>query len=204
SSSPTYNPVTVGWNPVDTASGYGVVYNNSNDANYTALPKTTATTITIQGLTPETTYKLRVYAVGDDASYSDSVYSAIKAVKTKAATIDATPLTAPAFKSSSSTYNSVTVMWSAVANASGYVVEYKSSNDANYTALPRTTATAVSIPNLAPDTTYKLRVYAVGDGANYSDSAYSAVKAVKTKVAASAVLDEAFAEFFDEGFFEEI
>ena len=168
------------------------------------MPKTTATAITIPNLAPETTYKLRVYAVGDGTNYSDSAYSAVKAVKTKTAPVDATPLTAPTYKSSSSTANSVTVAWNPVAKASGYVVEYKSSTDSGYTSMPKTTATAITIPNLASDTTYKLRVYAVGDGTNYSDSAYSAVKAVKTKAAASAVLDEAFADFFEEKFFEEI
>ena len=69
--------------------------------------------------------------------------------------------------------------------------------------MPETTNTTITISNLAPETTYKLRVYAVGDGSNYSDSAYSTVKAVKTKVApASAVLDAAFADFFDEEFVE--
>ena len=204
SSSSTHNSVTVAWNPVDNASGYVVEYKSSTDSGYTAMPKTTATTITIPGLAAETTYKLRVYAVGNGASYSDSAYSAIKAVKTKTAPVDATPLTAPTYKSSSSTPNSVTVAWNPVDNASGYVVEYKSSTDAGYTSMPKTTATAITIPNLAPDTTYKLRVYAAGDGTNYSDSAYSAVKAVKTKAAASAVLDEAFADFFEEKFFEEI
>ncbi|MBR0225796.1 MAG: fibronectin type III domain-containing protein, partial [Thermoguttaceae bacterium] len=203
SSSSTANSVTVAWNAVSNASGYVVEYKSSTDTSYTVMPETTNTTITIANLAPETTYKLRVYAVGDGISYSDSAYSAVKAVKTKVAPAVLTQLDAPTWKSSSSTYNSVTATWNAVANATGYVVEYKSSTATSYTVMPKTTKTTITIANLAPETTYKLRVYAVGDGSNYSDSAYSTVKAVKTKVApASAVLDAAFADFFDEEFVE--
>ncbi|MBR0226392.1 MAG: fibronectin type III domain-containing protein, partial [Thermoguttaceae bacterium] len=183
STSSTYNSVTVVWNPVANASGYVVEYKSSTDANYTVMPSTTAATITIPNLAAETTYKLRVYAVGDAVNYSDSTYSTVKAVKTKAAPAVLTPLDAPTWKSSSSTYNSVTVAWNAVDNASGYVVEYKSPTDASYTVMPETTNTTITIPNLASETTYKVRVYAVGDAVNYSNSAYSTVKAVKTKTA---------------------
>ncbi|MBR0226168.1 MAG: fibronectin type III domain-containing protein, partial [Thermoguttaceae bacterium] len=200
----TANSVTVTWNAVANASGYVVEYKGESDATFTAAPKTTATTITIPNLASDTTYKLRVYAVGDGSSYSDSAYSTVKAVKTKSGAV-LTQLTAPTWKSSSSTANSVTVTWNAVANASGYVVEYKTSAGTSYTVMPKTTATTRTIANLAPDTTYKLRVYAVGDGANYSDSEYCTVKAVKTKAAsAGSVLDEAFADFFEEELFEEI
>ncbi|MBQ1336909.1 MAG: fibronectin type III domain-containing protein, partial [Thermoguttaceae bacterium] len=182
-SSSTYNSVTVAWNPVANASGYVVEYKSSTDTSYTIAPTTTATAITIPSLAPETTYKLRVYAVGNGVNYSDSDYSAIKAVKTKVAPVDPTPLTVPTWKTSSSTHNSVTVAWNPVANASGYVVEYKGPTDTNYTVMSQTNATSATVPNLAPETTYKLRVYAAGDGVNYSDSGYSTIKAVKTKIA---------------------
>ncbi|MBR0225748.1 MAG: fibronectin type III domain-containing protein, partial [Thermoguttaceae bacterium] len=182
SSSSTASSVTVAWNPVANASGYVVEYKSSTDSGYTAMPATTDTTIVVPNLASETTYKLRVYALGDGVNYLDSGYSAVKAVKTKVA-VDPIQLDAPAFKSSSSTSSSVTVAWNPVANASGYVVEYKSSTDSSYTAAPATTDTTLTIPNLASETTYKLRVYALGDGVIYADSVYSAVKAVKTKVA---------------------
>ncbi|MBR0226260.1 MAG: fibronectin type III domain-containing protein, partial [Thermoguttaceae bacterium] len=181
SSSSTSDSITVTWNAVANASGYVVEYKSLTDADYTAAPTTNDTTIVIPNLVPDTTYKLRVYAVGDGVNYSDSVYSSVKPVKTKEA-VDPITLDAPTFKSSSSTTSSVTVAWNVVANASGYVVEYKSSTDASYTTMTPTTSTTRTITNLDPSTTYKIRVYAVGDGVNYSDSVYSAVKAVKTKV----------------------
>ncbi|MBR0226602.1 MAG: fibronectin type III domain-containing protein, partial [Thermoguttaceae bacterium] len=125
----------------------------------------------------------RVYAAGDGVNYSNSGYSTIKAVKTKDAPLDPTPLTVPTWKTTSSTYNSVTVAWNPVTNASGYVVEYKGPNDTDYTVVSQTNATSITIPNLAAETTYKLRVYAAGDGISYSDSGYSTIKAVKTKAA---------------------
>ncbi|MBR0224441.1 MAG: fibronectin type III domain-containing protein, partial [Thermoguttaceae bacterium] len=92
-------------------------------------------------------------------------------------------LDAPTCKSSASTSDSVTIAWDHVANASGYVVEYKSADDPGYTVMPITNDATMTITNLAPETTYKLRLYAVGDGMNFVDSPYSPVKAVKTKVA---------------------
>ncbi|MBR0225327.1 MAG: fibronectin type III domain-containing protein, partial [Thermoguttaceae bacterium] len=181
SSSSTTDSVTVAWNAVANASGYVVEYKSASDSGYTVMPQTTMTTITIPNLASETTYKFRLYAVGDGTTYADSGYSAVKAVKTKAASVDPTPLDVPTFKSSSSTSDSVTITWNAVANATGYVVEYKSASDSGYTVMPQTTATTITIPNLASETTYKFRLYAVGDGTIYVDSGYSAVKAVKTK-----------------------
>ena len=92
-----------------------------------------------------------------------------------------TQLTAPTWKTTSSTADSVTVAWNPVANASGYVVEYKGESDANFTPAPQTSDTTITITNLAADTTYKLRVYAVGDGTNYSNSTYSSETTVITQ-----------------------
>ncbi|MBR0226440.1 MAG: fibronectin type III domain-containing protein, partial [Thermoguttaceae bacterium] len=178
--------VTVAWNHVANASGYVVEYKSANDASYTVMPITNDATVTITNLAHETTYKLRLYAVGDAINYANSPYSSVKAVKTKVAPVvpdDAVPLDVPTWKSSSSTASSVTVAWSPVANASGYVVEYKSASDASYTVMPITNDATITITNLAPETTYKLRLYAVGDAIDYANSPYSSVKAVKTKVA---------------------
>ncbi|MBR0225470.1 MAG: fibronectin type III domain-containing protein, partial [Thermoguttaceae bacterium] len=180
STSSTEDSVTVVWNPVSSAIGYVVEYKNENDSDYSVIPQITATGLSISGLDANTTYKLRVYAVGDGTNYTDSPYSTIKAVKTKGDDV-VTQLTAPTWKTTSSTADSVTVAWNPVANASGYVVEYKGENDANFTPVPQTSDSTITIPNLAADTTYKLRVYAVGDGTNYSNSTYSTIKAVKTK-----------------------
>ncbi|MBR0226261.1 MAG: fibronectin type III domain-containing protein, partial [Thermoguttaceae bacterium] len=182
SSSSTYNSVTVTWNAVANSSGYVVEYKSSTDAGYTSMPKTTATTITIPGLASETTYKLRVYAVGDGTNYSNSTYSAIKAVKTKVAPVAPTPLTAPTITTATATTNTITVKWNAVTNSTGYVVAYKKATDPEsaYTVMSSTTATSRTISNLAANTSYNVKVYAKGDGSNYSDSSYSAVKTVKT------------------------
>ncbi|MBR0225089.1 MAG: fibronectin type III domain-containing protein, partial [Thermoguttaceae bacterium] len=182
STSSTDSSITLAWNAVANASRYVVEYKGENDSTFTPTQPTTATTVMIQNLAAETTYKLRVRAIGDGTNYSDSPYSAVKAVKTKAA-VATTPLDAPTWKTTSSTDSSITVTWNAVANASGYVVEYKNENETTFTPTQPTTATTFTIPNLASDTTYKLRVRATGDGVNYSDSPYSVVKAVKTKTA---------------------
>ncbi|MBR0224461.1 MAG: fibronectin type III domain-containing protein, partial [Thermoguttaceae bacterium] len=130
------------------------------------------------GLDANTTYDVRIVARGD-ATWADSEYSATVSVSTKPKAL--TTLDAPTWKSSSMTANSITVIWNAVNNASGYVVEYKGPTDTNFTPLPETNATTLTITGLTSETTYKLRVLAVGDGDNYADSGYGAIKAVKTK-----------------------
>ncbi|MBR0225281.1 MAG: right-handed parallel beta-helix repeat-containing protein, partial [Thermoguttaceae bacterium] len=91
------------------------------------------------------------------------------------------PLTPPTITTTSSTSDSITVKWNAVTNATGYVVEYKSETDANYASMSSTVSTSRTITNLTPGTNYKIRVYALGDGTNNSNSTYSAVKDVKTQ-----------------------
>ncbi|MBR0225972.1 MAG: fibronectin type III domain-containing protein, partial [Thermoguttaceae bacterium] len=179
SSSSTASSITVAWNPVTNASGYVVEYRNATDTSYTVMPTTTATTLTIPDLAADTTYKLRVYAVGDGVNYSNSDYSSVKEVKTPAPT--PTPLTAPTITTTTSTDASITVKWDAVANASGYVVAYRKSTDADWTVLAPTTATSQTISSLAANTTYNVKVFAKGDGTTWSDSDDSAVVSVKTQ-----------------------
>ncbi|MBQ4194803.1 MAG: fibronectin type III domain-containing protein, partial [Thermoguttaceae bacterium] len=122
SSSSTHNTITVSWNAIANATGYVVAYKSPTDSAYIEAPATAETSFTINNLAPETEYKIKVLAKGDGIDYSDSLYGAVKTVLTKVAPAEPTPLTAPTWKTSSSTYNSVTVAWNPVANASGYVV----------------------------------------------------------------------------------
>ncbi|MBR0224460.1 MAG: fibronectin type III domain-containing protein, partial [Thermoguttaceae bacterium] len=172
--------IVVKWSAVENATGYVVEYKKATapDSAWTVMSTTTATSRTISGLDANTTYDVRIVARGD-ATWADSEYSATVSVSTKPKAL--TPLDAPTWKSSSMTADSITVVWNAVDNASGYVVEYKGPTDTNFAPLPKTNATTLTITGLEPETTYKFRVLAVGDGDNYADSGYGAIKAVKTK-----------------------
>ena len=178
SSSTTHNSITLNWNATSNASGYVVAYRKFSDSTYAVLSATTSTSFTIDGLDAETTYYVKVYAQGDRTNYTDSDYGAVKSVVTQS--VPTEKLAAPTIASTSTTTNSVTVKWDAIENALGYVVAYKKSTDSDYTVVSSTTATTRTILNLSANTTYNVKVYAEGDGTNYANSDYSAVKTVKT------------------------
>ena len=81
--------------------------------------------------------------------------------------------------------SSITASWDAVDKAEGYVVEYKKSSDSDWTVMPSTTATSVTIDGLVPETAYSVRVKATMSGV---DSDYATGTA--TTAAASALSTE--------------
>lgn len=78
------------------------------------------------------------------------------------------------------TTNAVTVAWGAVANASGYDVQIRTSGEAEWTDAPSVTAAQAALSNLADDTDYRVRVRATGDTSLYNFSDWSAPLSVHT------------------------
>ena len=78
------------------------------------------------------------------------------------------------------TTNAVTVAWGAVANASGYDVQIRTSGEAEWTDAPSVTAAQAALSNLADDTDYLVRVRATGDTTLYNFSDWSAPLSVHT------------------------
>ena len=78
------------------------------------------------------------------------------------------------------TTNAVTVAWGAVANASGYDVQIRTSGEAEWTDAPSVTAAQAALSNLADDTDYEVRVRATGDTSLYNFSDWSAPLSVHT------------------------
>ena len=78
------------------------------------------------------------------------------------------------------TTNAVTVAWGAVANASGYDVQIRTSDEAEWTDAPSVTAAQAALSNLADDTDYLVRVRATGDTSLYNFSDWSAPLSVHT------------------------
>ena len=81
-------------------------------------------------------------------------------------------LATPTNLSATSTSNTATISWTAVANASSYDVTVG-------TTTQNVTTTTATFDGLTPDTTYNVSVVAVGDGTNYTDST-AATTTVKT------------------------
>ena len=169
--------VTIG--NVPNASGYTLQYSTNPDfTNATTLTKNAAGSYNITGLAANTTYYVRAKAIGTGI-YADSDWSV-----TASATTDAIPskitLTAPTLTAYSTGAHSISVTIGNVPNASGYTLQYSTNPDfTNATTLTKNAAGSYNITGLAANTTYYVRVKAMGNGI-YADSDWSVTVSVTT------------------------
>ena len=157
----------VDWDePADNGSaitGYDVEYRVDGDTNWTDHPFTgTGTSTTIGGLTPDTTYEVRVRAQNGEG---ESDWSPIGEGTTPVQGVPDAP-DAPEVTADGST--GLDVDWDEPADngsaITGYDVEYRVDGDTNWTDHPFTgTGTSTTIGGLTPDTTYEVRVRAAND-----------------------------------------
>ena len=99
-----------------------------------------------------------------------------------------TQLSTPTGLSSASvTHNSATVNWSAVTNASGYTIGYRTTGSTTWTdiTIGSGTTTSRSITGLTASTGYDWRIRATGTG-NFTNSGYSATQTFTTTAAPAA------------------
>lgn len=167
----TTNSITASWSSITNATSYTVEYKLSGATSWTTSTQTT-TTKTLSSLAEGVTYVFRVKATSSSADYADSAYSTEKSIKTK------TTLATPTNLSLTPTTSTIAVSWSAVANASGYTVAYRTGTGSWTTLSSSTTSTTIS--SLTSGTTYAVKVLAKGAG-DYVDSAYSAESSAKVK-----------------------
>ena len=150
----TCDGVKICWNTVTGAISYKIEIKKSSATAWTTATSTstiTTTCLTLTGLSPNTTYNIRITAQNSCGSSS--------------VTINFTTLggpTAPSGLSASNiTSNSAALKWNAVTSATSYKVEYKASSSSTWTtATASTTATSWSLSGLATNTIYNWRVTA--------------------------------------------
>ncbi len=138
------------WSAVPNASGYKYKIDNGTEQ--------TATALSVQLTNGQS---IQVKAVGDGTNYTDSLYSAAQTYTASTQPSNPTALSVPTVTIDANGIAS----WSAVPNASGY--KYKLDNGAELSIL------GLSIQLINGQS---IQVKAVGDGINYTDSAYSAAK----------------------------
>jgi fibronectin type 3 domain-containing protein/NAD-dependent dihydropyrimidine dehydrogenase PreA subunit len=175
--------ITVTWSAVTGATGY-TVYGGTSSANLTQLGTTATETYTQSNLTPGTTYYYAVAAI-------NAAGTSNRSVTTSATAQGGTPPAAPTGVAAKDSGTSITVTWSAVTGATGYIV-YGGTSSANLTQLGTPTTATYTQSNLTAGTTYYYAVAAVNaSGTSPRSTTISAaiqvaVPAAPTGVAATA------------------
>lgn len=166
-----YNYIDVSWDAVDGAEWYVVEYKKEGASDWIASGKLLETTYRIEGLDHDASYLVRVKAFAS----TSSGYSSEEAIST----LEEVDLAAPVVTLTSKA-TSITAEWAAVSKATGYVVEYKKSADAEWTvASDNVEGLTYTIGKLTPETSYDVRVRTLGEGGNQSAD-YSAVQTIAT------------------------
>ena len=166
----------VTWTGVTNASGYQVQRKLSTASTWSSFPNVSSTTRSFTDTTAVAgnTYNYRVIAVGDGTNYTNSAASNVvtQLVPTSSgAETLASPTTIVRIATAGET--DVTVNWTTVTNASGYLVQRKASGESTFTTVyeaTRSTAHSYTDTTTTAGSTYTYRVIAVGDGVNYVDS----------------------------------
>ena len=149
----TNTSANLGWAAVPNALSYDVDYKLSSSTVWTnAATATTATLVSISGLTQGTVYDWRVRAT---CSAGSGNYVAAQFTTTA-------PCGTPAGTGSSAiTSSSATVSWSSLSGAISYAVDFKLNSSSTWTsATASTTATSFNLTGLAASSLYDWRVNA--------------------------------------------
>lgn len=158
--SPTVNSVSLSWTKNEKADSYEIeIYKNGE---WTYLANTSVTSYTAAGLSADTDYKFRVFALSGTAKSSAANVS----TKTKSPA-EIKPPAVTVFSASPSV-NSITLSWNGVSGADSYQIDVYKNGKWKY--LTKTTGLSYTAAGLSPDTLYHFRIFAFS-GSEYSASA---------------------------------
>ena len=170
-SATSHTSISVSWDAAARADGYRVEWGTTS-GTYTNNAATTDTAHTIESLTANTTYHVRVTATRtqvDDGTPSD---------ETSATTLLPPPAQVTGVSAAANGHDGINVSWTAVPDADGYQVEW---DDDSGFADPSSAASSFSpheITGMDEGTTYHVRVRATKTGA--ADGPYSATVGATT------------------------
>jgi hypothetical protein len=154
-----------------------VDYKASSSSTWTnAATATTATSVSLPGLSQGTTYD---YRVRTNCASGSSAYSAAQFTTTSNCG-SPTGVT-----SSGVTTTGATISWTAVSGASGYDVDYKPNSSSTWINAP-TTVTSITLSMLTPGTLYDWRVRA---NCSSGSSAYSTAQFTTLSTTCASTLD---------------
>jgi hypothetical protein len=154
SSNVTNNSATVAWGAVSGATSYTVQYKTSLASTWTTAGATTNTSLSISGLAASTTYQWQVKT-------DCSAFSATATFTTSAAGGGGNTCNPPTGLTTSSITSTTAVLgWGAVAGASSYTVQFKTSTASQWQTAGSTAGLSYNLINLSAATTYQWQVKA--------------------------------------------
>ena len=171
SNNATTGKIVLTWNKVAGAEKYEVYRATSSNGTYTKLTTTTGTKLTNTSAEAGKTYYYKVRAI--TGTVSKSQFSAVKY-----RTCDlAQPVVTIALNAS----GKPVLTWNKVSGASKYDIYRATSLNGTYTKLSSVTGTKLTNTSAKAGTTYYYKVVAVCGSTSAGNSAYSAVKSIKSK-----------------------
>ena len=174
--------IELSWKETPNATGYKIVYRKTTEKVFsTANVEAGATQYTLSRLEPNSSYQIKVVAIGDGETTLDSVDTKSKTVKTKAIP----RLAQPTITSVTSDLREIELSWKETPNATGYKIVYRKTTEKVFsTTNVEAGATQYTLSRLEPNSSYQIKVVALGDGETTLDSVDTKSKTVKTKALA--------------------
>lgn len=168
----TTTSATIGWSAVSGAASYGADYKLSSSSTWTsAATATTATSVSLTGLTAGATYD---YRVRTNCSSGNSAYSTSQFTTTPSSACSAPS----GLTSSGVTTATATLNWTAVSGALNYDVDYKPNSSGTWiNAITGSVGTSVNLSGLTSGTLYdwRIKTNCSGGGSAYATSQFTTV-----------------------------
>ena len=156
------NSAEVSWKAVDNANGY-LLQLRTAGGSWADYLEPSSSPATVSGLNEATDYEVRIKAKGSDG-FQESDFSSPFAFTTEKGVI---VLETPKITSIVPAAKSAEITWTAVANATEYVLEIQTA-DGSRTDMYKFAETTVTIEKLKPVTEYKVHVRAIAPNAESS------------------------------------
>lgn len=165
----TQTGLSLSWDATPGATSYSVVVYDQVSGKRLNSYETTGSSVNIAGLSANTTYAFDLYAYAGTYASESCRYEATTKALIK--------LTKPTVLSKESACDSLILSWKAVLHAKSYQIYYKKSSDSTYVYYGKTSSTSYELSDLDPETTYNVRIRAVGDSVTYATSDYRTTSA---------------------------
>lgn len=160
----THQSISLAWDSSEGAESYVLRYKRKTETEWETPLEIKGFSTTVPGLIPQCEYEFQLKAVGPGG---ESEW-----VSREFSTKIAPPITPGSIRSTEIFWNRISLSWTASPGASGYVLQYKKSDESTWRTAPTLSETTTTIENLDPETAYMFRVQAfnTSGGSGYANA----------------------------------